>query len=127
MPYGEQVTRTTVDVGERALNAARRVLGAKALSETVNAALRDAARRRTLKGFDVVRDVDGAPHEVVAGASAAEHRGRSSVRRLDPADRRDAFSRLIAVAPPEGRIASPFETSAWSQLTRWQPPSSAAA
>jgi hypothetical protein len=28
-----------------------------ALSETVNAALRDAARRRTLKGFDVVRDV----------------------------------------------------------------------
>jgi hypothetical protein len=37
------------------------------LSETVNAALRDAARRRSLKGFDVVRGVDGTPQEVAAG------------------------------------------------------------
>jgi Arc/MetJ family transcription regulator len=59
--------RTTVDVDERALDAARRELGTSGLSETVNAALRDAARRRVLNGFDVVRDVDGAPQEVAAG------------------------------------------------------------
>jgi hypothetical protein len=29
--------------------------------------LRDAARRRTLKGFDMVRDVDGTTQEVAAG------------------------------------------------------------
>jgi hypothetical protein len=62
-----KMTRTTVDVDERALDAARRELGTKGLSETVNAALRDAARRHTLKGFDVVRDVDGTPHEVAVG------------------------------------------------------------
>jgi Arc/MetJ family transcription regulator len=61
------MTRTTIDVDERALDAARRELGTKGLSETVNAALRDAARRRTLNGFDVVRDVDGTPEEVAAG------------------------------------------------------------
>lgn len=61
------MTRTTIDVDERALDAARRELGTKGLSETVNAALRDAARRRTLKGFDVLRDVDGTPEEVAAG------------------------------------------------------------
>jgi Arc/MetJ family transcription regulator len=62
-----QMTRTTVDVDERALDAARRELGTKGLSETVNAALRDAVRRRTLKGFDVLRDVDGTLEEVAAG------------------------------------------------------------
>lgn len=62
-----RMTRTTVDVDEHALDAARRELGTKGLSETINAALRDAARRRTLKGFDVIRDVDGTPHEVAAG------------------------------------------------------------
>lgn len=62
-----RMTRTTVDVDERALDAARRELGTEGLSETVNAALRDAARRRVLKGFDVVRDVDGTPQEVAAG------------------------------------------------------------
>jgi Arc/MetJ family transcription regulator len=61
------MTRTTVDVDDLALDAARRELGTKGLSETVNAALRDAARRRTLKGFDVVRDVDGTPQEVAVG------------------------------------------------------------
>lgn len=61
------MTRTTVDVDDLALDAARRELGTKGLSETVNAALRDAARRRTLKGFDVIRDVDGTPQEVAAG------------------------------------------------------------
>jgi len=62
-----QMTRTTVDVDERALQAAQRELGTHGLSETVNAALREAARRRVLKGFDVVRDVDGTPDEVAAG------------------------------------------------------------
>jgi Arc/MetJ family transcription regulator len=62
-----RMTRTTVDVDDYALDAARRELGTKGLSETVNAALRDAARRRALKGFDVVRDVDGSPQEVAAG------------------------------------------------------------
>ncbi len=56
-----------LDVDEHALDAARRELGTYGLSETVNAALRDAARRRVLKGFDVVRDVDGTPQEVAAG------------------------------------------------------------
>jgi hypothetical protein len=54
-------------VDERALDAARRELGTNGLSETVNAALRDAGRRRILEGFDVVRDVDGTPGEVEAG------------------------------------------------------------
>lgn len=62
-----RMTRTTVDVDERALAAARRELGTKGLSETVNAALREAARRRVLQGFDVRRDIDGTPREVREG------------------------------------------------------------
>lgn len=45
---------------------ARVELGTTGLSATVNAALRDVARRRTLAGFDVVRDIDGTPAEVEA-------------------------------------------------------------
>lgn len=63
--------RVTVDVDERALEAARRELGTDGLSETVNAALRDAAQRRALRGFDGVRDVDGTPREVAAGRGGA--------------------------------------------------------
>lgn len=59
--------RTTVDVDDQALEDARRELGTKGLSETVNAALRDAARRRALRDFDVRRDIDGTPEEVAAG------------------------------------------------------------
>lgn len=62
-----QMGRTTVDVDERALEAARRALGTAGLSETVNSALRDVARRRALMDFDVVRDIDGTPTEVAAG------------------------------------------------------------
>jgi Arc/MetJ family transcription regulator len=62
-----RMTRTTVDVDDRALAAARRELGTKGLSDTVNAALRDTVRRRALRDFDVVRDVDGTPAEVAAG------------------------------------------------------------
>ena len=62
-----RMTRTTVDVDERALAAARRELGTKGLSDTVNAALREATRRRVLQGFDVRRDIDGTPEEVREG------------------------------------------------------------
>jgi Arc/MetJ family transcription regulator len=61
------MTRTTVDVDDQALEAARRELGTKGLSETVNAALRDAVRRRALRDFDVLRDIDGTPEGVAAG------------------------------------------------------------
>lgn len=62
-----RMTRTTVDVDDRALAAARRELGTNGLSETVNAALREATRRRVLQGFDVRRDVDGTPQEIREG------------------------------------------------------------
>jgi Arc/MetJ family transcription regulator len=62
-----RVTRTTIDVDDRALDAARRELGTKGLSETVNAALRETTRRRVLQGFDVRRDIDGTPEEVREG------------------------------------------------------------
>jgi Arc/MetJ family transcription regulator len=62
-----RMTRTTVDVDDRALAAARRELGTKSLSETVNTALREATRRRVLSGFDVRRDIDGTPREVQEG------------------------------------------------------------
>lgn len=45
---------------------ARAELGTVGLSATVNAALRDVARRRRLEGFDVLRDIDGTPAEVEA-------------------------------------------------------------
>lgn len=62
-----RMTRNTYDVDQKALNAARRELGTEGLSETVNAALRDVARRRALRGFDVIRDVDGTSQEAAAG------------------------------------------------------------
>ncbi len=60
------MARTTVDVDEQALALARAELGTTGLSATVNAALRDVARRRALAGFDVLRDIDGTPAEVEA-------------------------------------------------------------
>jgi Arc/MetJ family transcription regulator len=60
------MSRTTVDVDVDALEAARAQLGTKGLSATVNAALRDVARRRVLAKFDVLRDIDGTPAEVVS-------------------------------------------------------------
>lgn len=60
------MARTTVDVDEQALEMARAELGTRGLSATVNAALRDVARRRALAGFDVLRDIDGTPAEVEA-------------------------------------------------------------
>lgn len=66
-----RMTRTTVDVDQAALEAAKAALGTSKLSETVNAALRSAARQHLLKDFDVIRDVDieGGPAEIEAGRS----------------------------------------------------------
>jgi Arc/MetJ family transcription regulator len=60
------MSRTTVDIDQRALDAARDELGTKGLSATVNAALREVGRRRALAGFDITRDIDGTPAEVEA-------------------------------------------------------------
>jgi Arc/MetJ family transcription regulator len=60
------MTRTTVDIDQRAFDAARSELGTKGLSATVNAALREVGRRRALAVFDVTRDIDGTPAEVEA-------------------------------------------------------------
>jgi Arc/MetJ family transcription regulator len=62
-----RVTRTTVDVDEEALGAAQAALGTDGLSVTVNAALREVARRSVLADFDVLRDIDGTPEEVQSG------------------------------------------------------------
>jgi Arc/MetJ family transcription regulator len=59
--------RTTVDVDQTALTAARAALGTEGLSATVNAALREVARRSALADFDVRRDIDGTPREVESG------------------------------------------------------------
>jgi Arc/MetJ family transcription regulator len=62
-----RVPRTTVDINPQALAAARTALGTTGLSETVNAALNEAARRAALARFDVLRDIDGQPGDVAAG------------------------------------------------------------
>ena len=48
-----RMARTTVDIDLSALDAARSALHTKGVSATVNAALRDAARRARLASFDV--------------------------------------------------------------------------
>jgi Arc/MetJ family transcription regulator len=60
------MARTTVDVDEAALAAARTTLGTTGTSATVNAALRAVVRREALAGFDVVHDIDGTPEELAA-------------------------------------------------------------
>jgi Arc/MetJ family transcription regulator len=62
-----RMAHITVDIDQQALDAARRELGTKGLSETVNVALREAVRRRALASFDVERNIDGTPKEVEAG------------------------------------------------------------
>ncbi len=61
------VGRTTVNIDSDALQRARDVLGTEGTSATVNAALREAARRRVLADFDVRVDIDGTPEEVELG------------------------------------------------------------
>ena len=71
-----QMPRTTVDVDERALAAAREALGTRGLSATVNSALREVAARRALADFDVLRDIDGTPEEIAAGREERGPGGR---------------------------------------------------
>lgn len=61
-----RMARTTVDVDQAAFEMAQTELGTEGVSATVNAALRDVARRHALASFDVVRDIDGTPREVEA-------------------------------------------------------------
>jgi Arc/MetJ family transcription regulator len=62
-----RVTRTTVDIDLAALETASAALGTSGLSATVNTALREVGRRSALADFDVLRDVDGEPADVVGG------------------------------------------------------------
>ena len=64
------VARTTINVDRDALRRAGEALGTTGASATVNAALRDAARRSALADFDVRRDIDGSPEEVAQGRAA---------------------------------------------------------
>lgn len=59
--------RSTVNLDQVALSAARVALGTAGLSATVNAALRDVARRAALADFDVLRDVDATVAEIERG------------------------------------------------------------
>lgn len=63
------MARATVDINKASLDTARQVLGTTGVSETVNAALSDVVRRRSLAGFDVLRGIDGTPAEVAANRS----------------------------------------------------------
>lgn len=62
-----RMARTTVDVDDVALAAARAALGTQGLSATINSALREVARRHALADFDVLRDIDGTPAQVQSG------------------------------------------------------------
>jgi Arc/MetJ family transcription regulator len=64
------MVRTTINVDRDALRRAGEALGTTGASATVNAALREAARRRELADFDVRRDIDGSPEEVAQGRAA---------------------------------------------------------
>jgi Arc/MetJ family transcription regulator len=64
------MTRTTINVDRNALRRASEALGTTGASATVNAALHEAARRRALADFDVLRDIDGSPAEVAEGRAA---------------------------------------------------------
>lgn len=59
--------RTTINIDPDALRRAGDALGTAGASDTVNAALRDVARRRALADFDVRRDIDGTPEGVAEG------------------------------------------------------------
>lgn len=65
-----RMARTTINIDRDALRRAGEALGTTGASATVNAALRDAARRLALADFDVRRDIDGSPEEVAQGREA---------------------------------------------------------
>lgn len=53
MRYDVTIMRTTVNLDVEVLEEARRALGTDGVSETVNAALADVARRVAIRRFDV--------------------------------------------------------------------------
>lgn len=58
--------RTTVNIDDASLNAARDALGTKGLTETVNRALAEVARQARLRSFDV-RDFDVTDEDLASG------------------------------------------------------------
>ena len=58
MRYRRIMARTTVNIDTDALVRVRELLGLQSTSETVNAALRETARRAQLDGFDATRDIE---------------------------------------------------------------------
>jgi Arc/MetJ family transcription regulator len=58
--------RTTVNIDDALLVAAKQALGTSGLTETVNGALARAAREARLKDFDV-RDFDVTDEDIAAG------------------------------------------------------------
>lgn len=69
-----RMARTTVDIDLGALDAARSALHTKGVSATVNAALRDAARRAQLGSFDL-RELPelATPAEIEASRHDRDH------------------------------------------------------
>lgn len=57
--------RTTVNIDDASLKAARDVLGTSGLTETVNRALHEVARHARLRSFDV-RDFDVTDDDIAA-------------------------------------------------------------
>lgn len=61
--------RTTVNIDDASLKAAKEALGTAGLTETVNQALAEVARQARLRSFDV-RDFDVTDEDVAAGRAA---------------------------------------------------------
>ena len=57
--------RTTVNIDDASLNAARAALGTSGLTETVNRALQEVARQARRRSFDV-RDFDVTDDDIAA-------------------------------------------------------------
>ena len=57
--------RTTVNIDDASLEAARDALGTRGLAETVNRALQEVARQARLRSFDV-RDFDVTDDDITA-------------------------------------------------------------
>jgi Arc/MetJ family transcription regulator len=69
-----RMARTTVDIDLAALDAARSALHTEGVSATINAALRDAARRAQLTSFDVRALPDlAAPDEIESARHDRDH------------------------------------------------------
>lgn len=58
--------RTTVNIDDASLKAAKDAMGTRGLTETVNRALAEVARQARLRSFDV-RDFDVTDEDIAAG------------------------------------------------------------